>query len=122
MKTFLVTILATILFLAAGVEAVTINAVLQWVDNSGTGWLHCGRAPTQNGTFVAIGNVGSNVVTFVDPSPQHDPILLSRQRSTRWDRAGSNVACLTTPSLPSEPGSVTVTVTLTLDKHRAVGR
>lgn len=116
MKTFLATIVATILFLAAGVEAATINAALQWADNSGNeDGFTMERASAQDGPFAVMGNVSANVVTFVDPNLQ--PATQYCYRVKAFNTVGSsgysNVACLTTPSLPSAPGNVTVTVTLT---------
>lgn len=114
MRSFLVVVF--LFLLAKGAEAATINATLQWNDNSGNEeGFTIERGAASEGPFTVLGNVSANIVTFVDPN-----LSLATQycyRVKAFNSVGgsaySNVACLMTSSVPNAPGNVTVTVTMT---------
>lgn len=98
----LLLILIVLLFPVAA-HAVTLT----WQDNStDEDGFRVERAPTITGTFTQIGQVGTNVVTFLDSAGVGGNCYRIRAFNTWGNSTYSNVACVGFP--PSAPGGLII--------------
>lgn len=118
-KIILSGLLLLFLFAVFAVSAfpATINASLSWTDNSanedGFKVERCTGAGCS--TFAQIGTTLTNAAAYTDANLAPGTTYCYRVRAynTAGDSGYTNTACLTTPTPPAAPGSLTVVVTMT---------
>jgi hypothetical protein len=116
MKKFLSSlILAASLFVGSQAFA-AMSATLTWQDNSSNeDQFIVEKSDLPAGTFTQIGLVGTNVTTFTETNLLPGTQYCYRVKAS--NAAGvslpSNVACVTTLSIPTAPGNITVIITTT---------